>query len=287
MIGLELGDQRILRPGPLRWLRALAWMLFLFLVFGYGYDFVKAFGGPTMLDAGKVLAACAIGFALYAGAVRLAEGRWPEELKLGPALAESLIGLVIGTAVMAMIVCGLLLLGVYRLEGPQAGSPWPMAGIAISSGFMEELIFRAIAMRLMIRAFGFWNGFILQAILFGGLHLANPNASLTAGVAIALEAGLMLAAFYVLTGRLWMPIGVHAAWNFTQGWLWGAPVSGTERTPSLFTGTPAPGAPEILSGGAFGPEASLPALVAGVSVGVLVLWLAVRRGRLRGSGSTA
>jgi membrane protease YdiL (CAAX protease family) len=51
------------------------------------------------------------------------------------------------------------------------------------------------------------------------------------------EAGLMLASFYLLTGRLWMSIGVHAAWNFTQGWLWGARVSGIRSHGELYLST--------------------------------------------------
>ncbi|MCK5911515.1 MAG: CPBP family intramembrane metalloprotease, partial [Caulobacter sp.] len=155
---------------------------------------------------------------------------------------------------------------------------WDTIAMAIESGVMEELLMRAIVLRLLMRAFGIWPALALQALLFGALHLANPNATLTAAVAIAIEAGLMLAGFYLLTGRLWMSIGVHAAWNFTQGWIWGASVSGIPVKESWLVSTPKPGAPEFLSGGAFGPEASLPAMVVGTSVAVVVLWMAWRKG---------
>jgi hypothetical protein len=133
-----------------------------------------------------------------------------------------------------------------------------MVNVGISSGFFEELIFRAIVLRLLMRAFGIWPSLALSAALFGALHLANPNATPVAAIAIAVEAGLMLASFYLLTGRLWVSIGVHAAWNFAQGWIWGARVSGIEVKESLYLSAPKPGAPEWLSGGAFGPEASVP-----------------------------
>ncbi|MBV9884601.1 MAG: CPBP family intramembrane metalloprotease, partial [Sphingomonadaceae bacterium] len=119
----------------------------------------------------------------------------------------------------------------------------------------------------------------LSAFLFGALHLMNPNASWFAAMAIAVEAGVMLAAFYILTGRLWVSIGVHAGWNFTQGWVFGAAVSGTGG----FAGgpmalDPVPGAPQWLSGGGFGPEASFAGLLVGTLVGVAMLVLAGRRG---------
>lgn len=66
----------------------------------------------------------------------------------------------------------------------------------------------------------------LDAVLFGAGHIPNPGATVFTTAAIALEAGIMLAAFYALTGRLWVSIGFHAAWNFTQGYIFGAAVSG-------------------------------------------------------------
>jgi membrane protease YdiL (CAAX protease family) len=146
---------------------------------------------------------------------------------------------------------------------------------------------RAIILRLLMRAFGIWPALIAQAVLFGALHLANPNASFTAAAAIAVEAGLMLAGFYLLTGRLWMSVGVHAAWNFTQGWVWGASVSGIPVTESWLVSNPKPGASELLSGGAFGPEASLPAMVVGTLVAIVVLRMAWKKGNFKARPDTA
>lgn len=279
--GLGIGDRRVLHPGPLRWLRATAWMLLLTFVFGFGYALIQNLPKSTLLDALRVLAACVLGFGAYAGAVRLCEGRWPEELKLSAAPLELLAGVATGATIMALVVGLLCLIGVYDVSGPHAGSPWPMLTIAIESGFMEELIVRAIIARLLMRAFGAWPSLVVQAALFGAAHLGNPNATPVAAIAIAVEAGFLLAAFYMLTNRLWVSVGVHASWNFTQGWLWGAPVSGTERTPSLFTSGPKPGASEFLSGGAFGPEASLPCMIVGTAVAIVVLWWAWKKGNFK------
>ena len=285
--GLEVGRERFLHPGPLRWLRATGWMILLFIVFAIVYAGAQAVGNPLFSKGGRLLevlevaAICAAALGLYASVVRLAEGRWPEELRLRPASADLVIGLVVGAAMLSVVVGGLYALGVYEISGPRPASAWGTVAMAIESGVMEELLMRAIVLRLLMRAFGIWPALVLQAALFGALHLANPNASPTAAAAIAIEAGLMLAGFYLLTGRLWMSIGVHAAWNFTQGWVWGASVSGIPVVESWLVSKPKPGAPEFLSGGAFGPEASLPAMVVGTLTAVVVLWLAWKKGNFK------
>jgi len=293
VVGLDLGSRRFLHPGPLRWLRALGWGGLLFVIFAVFYAAASMAGEPargvgaTPLSLALVAVLSGAGLGLYAIGVRLAEGRWPSELGLRQAAPELLIGLVVGAAMLSAVVAALLALGLYDISGPRASSPLAMINVGVASGVFEELIFRAIVLRLLMRAFGIWPALALSAALFGALHLSNPNATPVAAVAIAVEAGLMLAAFYLLTGRLWVSIGVHAAWNFTQGWIWGARVSGIPVQESLYLSAPKPGAPDWLSGGAFGPEASAPAMVIGTAVAVLVLHRAWKKGNFRARSETA
>jgi len=286
-MGLEVGRARVLHSGPLRWLRALGWMTALFVIFAIIYAGAQGVANPILDRGGRlgealeVGAICLAGLGLYAVVVRLGEGRWPEELDLREAPTDLAAGLLVGALMLSAAVGGLYALGVYEISGPRPASPWGAIAMAVESGVMEELLMRAIVLRLLMRAFGVWPALALQAALFGALHLANPNATATAAAAIAIEAGLMLAGFYLLTGRLWMSIGVHAAWNFTQGWVWGASVSGIPVTESWLVSAPKPGAPEFLSGGAFGPEASAPAMVVGTAAAAVVLWLAWRKGMLK------
>jgi len=291
--GLDIGSRGFLHRGPLRWLRALGWGALLFAIFLVVYASASGVGEPaqgsgaTPLSLVLVVALSLLGLALYAGVVRLAERRWPGELGLRQAAPELLIGLVVGAAMLSAVVAVLRVSGLYEVSGPRASSPLAMINVGVASGVFEELIFRAIVLRLLMRAFGAWPALALSAALFGALHLANPNATLAAAVAIAVEAGLMLASFYLLTGRLWVSIGVHAAWNFTQGWVWGARVSGIPVRESLYLSAPRPGAPDWLSGGAFGPEASVPAMVIGTGVAVVVLHRAWKKGNLQARSETA
>ena len=167
--------------------------------------------------------------------------------------------------------------GAYAVVGTRGAAVLlPVLAISIVSGVTEEIMMRALFFRLIESWLGSWIALIASAALFGALHLANPNASLLAGSAIALEAGIMLAAIYMVTRRLWAAIGLHAAWNFTQGGVYGIAISGMQANGLL---VPRITGPDWLTGGAFGAEASLPAVLVCTAFGVALLWLAWRRDR--------
>jgi membrane protease YdiL (CAAX protease family) len=299
MPNLVLGSDRVLAPGRLLWLRALGWGLALFvlvLLAGTAAAFAVAWVGaavtgvhPAILISPDTpigqLAFAAMApatLAAYVGLVRFGERRALAELALAPAARELAIGLALGAAMMAVTVLFMLLAGAVTLVPRPASSIWNAVAFSLQSGVVEEVLLRLVVLRLLWRAFGPWPALALSALLFGLLHLANPNASWFAAIAIAVEAGIMLAAFYILTGRLWVSIGVHAGWNFTQGWVFGAAVSGTnEFAGGPLSLHPVAGTAQVLSGGAFGPEASFAGLLVGTAVGLVTLHLAWRRGRFR------
>lgn len=281
---IELGERRFLHPGPLRWLRAVGWAVALFfLVALTSLSTSEALGewwprtsGPAQLAAQIAGALVALG--VYALAVWFAEGRRPSEIALRPMAPELIVGLLIGAVMFAAVMAIMAAFGLYEIQALGAAPAWVALGKAIQSGVVEEIMIRAILLRLIWRALGPWVAFAVSAALFGFGHIANPNATAFAAVCIALEAGIMLGAFYALTGRIWVSIGVHAAWNFTQGYLFGAVVSGGDFGPAIASSTARPGFPEWLTGGAFGPEASLPGLVICTAVGLVVIWMAWRAG---------
>lgn len=114
--------------------------------------------------------------------------------------------------------------------------------------------------------------------MFAALHLANPGATPLAAGTVAM-AGLMFSAMYALTGRLWLPIGLHFGWNFSQGYLFGAVVSGGDLGGSVAVSTARSGSASWLTGGAFGPEASVFALILVTVVTAGALWLVASRSR--------
>lgn len=95
--------------------------------------------------------------------------------------------------------------------------------------------------------------------------------------AISIEAGVLLAAAYMVTRRLWLCIGIHIAWNFTQGGIFSVAVSGGQSKGLLQSSMIGP---EWLTGGAFGAEASVVALGVCFAAGIALLVLAVKRGNV-------
>lgn len=299
-MAVELGHNGVLKPGQWRWLRAFAWGVALFVLvavafsFPYGFTIMAELPGHPVpsakvmaaAPAGSILVAVLVGLAcalaVYTLAVRFAERRPLVEFALPHALPELGIGLLVGFVLMTLAVGALWLFGWDRVTSAHPSAILRAFDVTLQSSVFEETLLRLVAFRLLWRAFGVWPALALSALLFGALHLANPNSNWFAAICIAFEAGILLAAFYVLTGRAWMSIGVHAGWNFTQGWLYGAAVSGTsEFAGGPLVTQPVASTPQWLSGGGFGPEASLAALVICTVAGVYVLWLAWRRNGMR------
>jgi membrane protease YdiL (CAAX protease family) len=122
-----------------------------------------------------------------------------------------------------------------------------------------------------------WISYLLLSLLFGFAHANNANATLISSLNLSLI-GLLLGLGFILTGELAIPIGLHIAWNFTQGYIFGFPVSGSDAHLSLIATKQA--GPAVWTGSAFGPEGGLMGLVAAL-FGVLLIyaWVRLTRGR--------
>ncbi len=217
---------------------------------------------------------------LYALLVRLFERRWPTEARPAPGLA--LLGLAIGFGLFCAVYAVLSVMGVAHFGGING-----FAGIgtvflmALISGFGEELVFRGVVFRVLEDSLGTTLALVLSAALFGLMHGANPGATAVSTLAIAVEAGGLLAAAYVWSRSLWLVIGLHCAWNFTEGGVFGAAVSGGAMKGVLNFPLSAK-APILLTGGQFGPEASVVAMIICTSLAAVFVVLAVKRGEWRG-----
>lgn len=247
---------------------------------------MSALGGLLGIASGPGFAALAVMVALAIVLTWKAYKRWIErerdrEFDLKGALPELAAGLAAGLAVFSLMTGLVWLLGGIEFHGLRAIGETQLAywsAIAIISGFMEETLFRGLLFRAVEKIGGSWIALAVTSALFGLGHIFNPNSSLFAAVAIAIEAGILLGAAYMLTRRLWLAVGMHAGWNFTQGWVFSVPVSGTGGSPIGLISTSRPG-PDWLTGGGFGLEASAVAMVVATATGLLILRWAHRRGR--------
>jgi membrane protease YdiL (CAAX protease family) len=202
-----------------------------------------------------------------------------DDLPMARALPELGKGVTAGATLFCLVAAIAAAAGVYRMTGREAASEVmvPLISTAIMPAFMEELLFRGILFRWIEEFGGSWAALILSSALFGLVHSQNPGATWFSSFAVAVEAGLLLGGAYMFTRSLWMPIGLHAAWNFAQGPILGVPVSG-QQVHGLFQARLS--GPVILSGGAFGLEASIIALAICVAAGLWFVYLAIRRGEV-------
>lgn len=261
-------------------LRLLIALAFTMPMFGFQAAALMLRGslGPLATAALSAALAGLGSWAAYTFYVRRFESRPVTELRGPGAWRELGIGLVLGLAVFTAAIGTLMVVGAYRVTGFGTISALAMPLLlSIGAGVREEIVFRGVLFRLVEEWGGSWVGLVVSSALFGLGHAMNPNATLVGVTAIVFEAGVMLAAAFMLTRRLWLPIGIHIGWNLAEGGIFGVRVSGFPAN-GLLHGDLA--GPTWLAGGEFGPEASLVAVLLCVALGSVLLAMAVRRGRL-------
>ncbi|MFQ5399313.1 MAG: lysostaphin resistance A-like protein [Anaerolineae bacterium] len=227
---------------------------------------------PMLWSALTILFSASCAGLAYIAYVRVIEKRPVTEVGRSGALSELGIGTTLGAGLFVSVIVILWGLGYYRVIGVNGLTILFLPFIeSIFAGVVEELVFRGIVFRLMEESLGTWVALAFSAFFFGFAHAANPNATLFSSLAIALEAGILLGAAYLFTRRLWIAIGLHFAWNFTQGGIFGIAVSGHQRSGLL---QPQITGPDFLTGGEFGAEASIFAVLICLTAGVYLLWRA-------------
>jgi membrane protease YdiL (CAAX protease family) len=190
------------------------------------------------------------------------------ELALPGAARETGAGVALG-AVLGLAVAGLLALaGAFVVTGSNG---WTIALKTLPEQVMvaifEELIFRAVLFRITEQRWGTRIALVASFLLFAVAHLPNEHVSIL-GVVITGVAGLTLSASYLLTRRLWLPIGLHFGWNYLYDGIFAVPVSGHAARGWLQVSMPGP---EWLSGGAYGVEASAATLLVWGATALLLL----------------
>ena len=232
----------------------------------------------TPIDArifGPAIAVIAmVAYALY---VRAIERRPIHEIQTRTMPAQLIAGIATGAALFGATMLVLWLLGAAEIAAGQGWSAFLLSLMgSIGIAFAEEILFRAAVFRILSGWLGDLAALAISAALFGLVHAGNPGATMVSSAAIALEAGILLGTAYMVTRQIWLPIGLHLAWNVTEGGVFGASVSGNE-VPGLF-GSHFQG-DALLTGGAFGPEASVVAVIVCLIAAALLFAVARRRSR--------
>ncbi len=186
-------------------------------------------------------------------------GRWKAELGLG---------LVVGSVMILFVAGAQWALGAAKFspsgEGPAAVGQWVMGGFVVLAfaATNEEIIFRGYPFQRLVESIGAVGAILILSVLFGAIHLSNPNSTWVGAANTALV-GIPFSIAYLRTRTLWLPIGMHFAWNFVQGIVLGLPVSGI-RIPVSLLRAEVKGS-ELLTGGSYGPEGGL------LATGIIVL----------------
>lgn len=250
-------------------------ILFYFL-YGVANITATASDSPAV---GTLLCICASAamLALYAGLSSLIEKRKIDELRLRSLPAHLGTGFAAGAAIFSISALILALYGCFKIISVGCNAMQLVYALSymLVIATCEEIIFRGILFRLIDARFGIWAALCVSALIFGFMHIMNPGATILSSIYIAIEAGILLGAAYKYTGTLWFPIGIHWAWNFFEGNIFGFPVSGRPFDISLIRSQT--DGPELLTGGSFGPEASLIIPLVCLSLAVFLLYRHLHR----------
>ena len=233
----------------------------------------------TRLGAALLLSVLMI--AAYRWLVHTLERRAADELSSAMAARRLVLGVVAGAALFVAVYGILWSLGAVTFQGSGGLSGLEVAlAIAVASAVGEEIVFRGVVFRLLEDRLGTTLALILSAGAFGLIHAGNAGATWVSTLAIALESGVLLALAYAATRSLWLPIGLHFGWNFTEGGIFGAAVSGGKSTGLISAHL---SGPRAITGGAFGPEASVVAVAVALSGSAFLAWHTIRKAAWRRS----
>ncbi len=203
-------------------------------------------------------------------------------------------GFLIGCAFLVAVVGGLWATGVYQVDNwavwarPSAMTFLTIAGYALLfmiQGSSEETFMRGWLMGTVSSRHGIAWAVFINSIVFGAMHLGNikPSPELWGGAGNVALFGVFISLYAARERSIWGVYGWHAAWNWLLGVGFGLEVSGLNLkvTPLVVDLKDAPGQPWWLTGGSWGPEASVFTTVV-LLVGIIVL---IRKGALRPGNS--
>lgn len=190
---------------------------------------------------------------------------WLKDLLLGFAFGGLLYGVCLGLIV--------LLGGAELVATDTSAGTWWFVLTTIPfwlvQGGTEEVLTRGWLLPVLKHKTNLPLAILISSSVFALLHLSNNHMTLLSLLDLFLY-GLLTALYLLKAGNIWGVVGLHGAWNFFQGNVFGVAVSGTEAGPSILRFAQIAGAPDWLSGGAFGTEGSL---ISNLVQGLVIIYL--------------
>ena len=230
--------------------------------------------------------ATVVSFLAYRFFVTHMEKRPLREFATAGAAREFGTGLLLGGGLHVMLILGLAALGVYHFDGLNALSIGLISLLPLYVGvaMLEEMVGRGVIFGICEQALGSVPALVISALFFGGIHMLNDGATVMGGVSCTLF-GLLFAAAYMATRRLWICVGVHIAWNYFEGQVFSGVVSGYKDGTGLVRGHLV--GSEMWTGGTFGIEGSVVAVAVAGLAALVLLYMAYARGRFVGKTAPA
>jgi uncharacterized protein len=206
------------------------------------------------------------------------EKRKIEEYSTKGLLRNITVGVLIGSTIQCLTIVVICLAGNFEILSINSYSAMitPFA-IALSVAIFEETILRGIIFRIVEEKLGSHISLLISAVIFGAVHMINPNSSLISTLCATLV-GFTFGALYIYSRNLWLPIAVHFSWNFVQSGIFGAVTSGNEKTNSLLS-TNISGS-ELITGGSFGPEGTIQATLLWLIASILLQVIITKQNKL-------
>lgn len=225
------------------------------------------------IEAGVSFALLLWAFILY---TKYIEKRKTREILVKGWLGEIGIGFLISLCLVSIIVCVLFFSKYFIVSGIISNKRFVLDLFVkfFMGAFLEELIFRLIIYKLTEELLGTWIALLIQILLFGFAHGLNDNATLFTSFSVVIVGGLVYCTAYIYTRSLWLPLGLHFGWNFSQSGIFSMPNSGTPYEGLLLTNI---SGPEWLSGGNWGIEGSYLAIFLCLVIGIAIMSLAKRK----------
>ncbi len=210
--------------------------------------------------------------------VRSVEKRPVPEISIPGWLNEFGLGFLISMALVVITVAFLYFMGYLSFIGiaPNERVALDLAVKFAMGAFMEEIFFRLLLFRLTEELLGTWTALIIQAAFFGFAHQANENATMVTSLSLIIVGGLFYTAAYIYTRRIWLPLGIHMAWNYFQSGIFSMPNSGSSYNGLIITKV---SGPSQITGGSFGIEASFIAIALCMVAGLILTWRAGKTGQ--------